>query len=374
MRSLLQVQPTHERDHLPFNQKRAMVKELRRTLGATLLLLLVAALPAIADDAVRILFFTGDVTVKSGGSTTAPRIGQAVGKKDVIILKGNATLQLSVNGKVLKYNKPTQLKVADAIKRAGKGENEAVANSLRTLAAASGAGRESRTSEAGATRAIDSSQLIAAAERQALEAAQNEANSEVGRQLGVDDPFGKAAGLMDYLRGDKLIVLEPRSTAISSGPITFRWLRTPGVSRYSVTVRNYLGDELFKTTVSDTQAVWPAPMLQPEAVYTWTLQNEDNILNRSTSSFFQLSQQKQSELTSSEQALLKELGESDDPATMMMLGALYADVGCYGQAARYFTLSAIKTPEHRQELLGMAREQYLYNIVMPEEDVAIICR
>lgn len=351
-----------------------MVKALRLLLGATLLLLLAATAPLSADDAVRILFFTGDVTVKSGGSVTAPRIGQAVGKKDVIILKGNATLQLSVNGKVLKYNKPAQLKVADAIKRAGKGENEAVANSLRTLAAASGAGRENRTSEAGATRAIDSSQLLAAAQRQGLETARNEANSEVGKRIGVDDPFGKAAGLMDYLRGDKLIVLEPRSTAISSGPVTFRWLRTPGVTRYSITVRNYLGDELYKTIVSDTQAIWSTPSLQPEAVYTWTLQNEDNMLNRSTSSFFQMNPQKETNLRTGEQALLKEFGQSDDPAAMMMLGALYADLGCYGQAARYFTFSAIKAPERRQELLGMAREQYLYNIVMPEEDVAIICR
>lgn len=354
-----------------------MAKELRLLLGATLLLLLAATAPAAADDVVRILFFTGDVTVKSAGKMSAPKIGQAVGKKDVIILKGNATLQLSVNGKVLKYNKPAQLKVADAIKRAGRGENEAVANSLRTLAAASGAGRENRTSEAGATRAtapIDSSQLLADAKRKAMGAVKAEANSEIGKQIGIDDPLGKAAGLMDYLRGDKLIVLEPRSTAISSGQVTFRWLRTPGVTRYSVTVRNYLGDELFKTSISDTQAVWSAPSLQPEAVYTWTLQNEDNPLNRSTSSFFQISAQKDAELHAGEQALLKELGQTEDPATMMMLGALYADVGCYGQAARYFTLSAIKAPEHRQELLGMAREQYLYNIVMPEEDVAIICR
>jgi len=232
-----------------------MIKDLRLLFGATLLLLLAATAPAVADDVVRILFFTGGVTVKSEGKSATPRIGQAVGKKDVIILKGNATLQLSVNGKVLKYNKPTQLKVADAIKRAGKGENEAVANSLRTLAAASGAGRENRTSEAGATRAIDSSQLIAAAERKGLETARNEANSELGKQLGVDDPLGKATGLMDYLRGDKLIVMEPRSTAISNGPITFRWLRTPGVAHYSITVRNYLGDELFKTSVCDTQTV-----------------------------------------------------------------------------------------------------------------------
>ncbi|MBL7986576.1 MAG: hypothetical protein JNJ94_00750 [Chlorobi bacterium] len=358
--------------------KNAMAKELRLLLGATLLLLLAATAPAVADDVVvRILFFTGDVTVKSGGSASAARIGQAVGKKDVIILKGNATLQLSVNGKVLKYNKPAQLKVADAIKRAGKGENEAVANSLRTLAAASGAGRNSRHSEAGATRAApptDSSRLLDDARRKGMETVKNEANSEVGKQLGIDDPLGKATGLMDYLRGDKLIVLEPRSTAISSGPVTFRWLRTPGVTSYSITVRNYLGDELFKTSVSDTQAVWPTPSLQPEAVYTWTLQNEANPLNRSTSSFFQISAQKDAELHAGEQALLKELGQTEDPATMMMLGALYADLGCYGQAARYFTMSAIKAPEHRQDLLGMAREQYLYNIVMPEEDVAIICR
>ncbi len=249
-----------------------MAKELRLLLGATLLLLLAATAPAVADDVVvRILFFTGDVTVKSGGSASAARIGQAVGKKDVIILKGNATLQLSVNGKVLKYNKPAQLKVADAIKRAGKGENEAVANSLRTLAAASGAGRNSRHSEAGATRAApptDSSRLLDDARRKGMETVKNEANSEVGKQLGIDDPLGKATGLMDYLRGDKLIVLELSPDSNQQRASNVPLASHAGGDKLLHHSAELLGAELFKTSVSDTQAVWPTPSLQPEAVYT----------------------------------------------------------------------------------------------------------
>ncbi len=347
------------------------------TISRTLLLLslfLLSSAAALAEEAViRILFFTGNVTVTTKGGSQPAKIGQVLSGKDVVVLAKGATVQLSVNGKVVKYTKPMKLKLADAVKRAGKGENAAVANSVRTLAAASGAAREQRTTRAGATRARDTANLLANAQQNGTDAVTREANSELGRRTGIDDPLGKARGVYDMLDGEPMVVLEPRSTAVPRGPVQFRWMRTPGVPRYVVTVRNHLGAEVFRVETADTGVLWTAPVLEPDAVYRWTLENATNPLNRSTVSFHQLNASADEALRTGEAEIRKEFSPGDEPALMLVLAAFYADHECFGQAARLYGECASKSPQHWEELMDLAREQYVYNMFVPEEEVQRVC-
>jgi hypothetical protein len=344
---------------------------VRALFGPILLIATVAQLHA-EDPTIRVLFFTGDVTVTSGKTSTPARIGQTLSKTDVVVLKKNATVQLSLNGKVIKYAKPAKLKMADVIKRAGTGENAVVANSVRTLAAASGAARESRTSRAGATRLTDSSSL-ADAKNNAIDRTRNEANAQIGSATGIDDPLGKAEKILNDMSGPALVVLEPRSTAVSRGPIRFRWLHTPGVERYILTVKNYLGDELFRTETSDTTFLWEWAALQPDAVYTWTLGNVGNPLQRSTVTFHQLNEPQDSAVRAAMEEVRKEIADEQDPALMLLQATIYSDNGCYGEAARLFTACAMSSPQHFTEFMDMAREEYRFNMFIPEEEVAVIC-
>src|ERR1044072_6481411 len=118
------------------------MKHLIPLLSLLVLVMMAAATTAtLAAPVVRILFFTGNVSVKSGGATGKARIGQVLEAKDEVTLTGNASLQLSVDCKVGKYTKAGKVQDENAIKRARSSENIVVANTVRTLAGASGADR-----------------------------------------------------------------------------------------------------------------------------------------------------------------------------------------------------------------------------------------
>jgi hypothetical protein len=328
---------------------------------------------ALATPVVRILFFTGNVSVKSGGTTNKARIGQMLEAKDEVTLTGNATLQLSVDGKVVKYTKPAKVKVADAIKRAGSGENLVVANTVRTLAGASGADRNDRTSVAGATRADDSSQILTQVRDKAVDEAGRTVEDEITRRTGIENPGQVLTDARNTLAGQPLLVLEPRSTAVPGGPITFRWLRNPDVTSLKVTVKDYMGEEVFSQTTTDTFVVWQNPTLLPEAIYSWSLDDPGNVLRTASASFHQLSADATGELQRGEADIKKELGK-DNPALPLILGAYYSDHGCYGAAARAYTSGAMQTREHRDEFMERAVEEYRYNMFMTPEEVQRIYR
>jgi hypothetical protein len=338
------------------------------------LALMLLVVPAMANDpVVRVLFYTGDVTVKSGGSTDRAKLGQSLTAKDEVTLSGNATLQLSINGKVIKYSKPMKLRVADAIKRAGQGENLVVANTLRTLAAASGADRSGRTSVAGATRADDTSHLLSEGERRAKEEAASKVNSEVGSRIGIEDPLGTLTKAHDLLRGEQMVILEPRSTAVEKGGVQFRWLRNADAQSYVVSVKNYTGDEIFRIETKDTMAVWESPQIAPEAIYNWSVEDPDNALRNASATFHQLSDAEDADLKHGISAIRKELGESN-PALPLMLGAFYSDKGCYGEAARCYTEGALKSQEHFDDFMSRAIDEYQYNMSMPENELQAVYR
>lgn len=348
---------------------------MNRHLLHILIITLLATISAVAQNTtVRILFYTGTVTVKAGKNTGPATLGQQLGAKDEITIGRGGTLQLSVNGKVIKYNQAGKVKVSDAIKRAGSGENAAVANTVRTLAAASGADREKRTSQAGATRMDDSSTIIAEQKKRIQDEITTAANNELRNRTGIDDPLGKASEAARLILGeDDMIILEPRSCAISSGPIRFRWLRSPTAGGYIVSVKNYLGDEVFRRESSDTSLLWEAPSLAPDIVYTWSLIDARNSLHRTGTTFHRLSDSADAIVRTGAEDIRRELG-ADNPATPLVLGAYYADVGCYGEAARLFTEAAAASTQHYNEFMSRACEQYRYGMFMPEEEILAVYR
>lgn len=325
---------------------------------------------------VRILYYSGDVSVTSGGKTGDARLGQQLKKEDKVKIGSASSLQLSVNGKVLKYEKAMTLKISDAIARAGTGENSVVANSARTLAGASGAGRNARTSVAGATRASGKGKegyvYLDSLQTDAVNTSTVRLNSEVETMTGIGDASGIIRKVADGMKREAIIILQPRSTAVSSGPVRFRWKKAPGVTTYALTVRNYLGDEIFTSETADTTILWNDPVLDPEAIYSWTLIDKENPKNNYGASFYRLSEMENSILQEGLNGVRAELG-GDNPALPLILGTFYADNSCYGQAAELFTQGALAGDDHKETYWEMACEQYLYNMFIPVEEAFKIC-
>jgi hypothetical protein len=331
--------------------------------------LMMMTIAASAQNAtVRVLFFTGNVTVH--GAKAA--IGMQLGARDEVAVPAGATLQLSINGKVIKYSQPAKIRVADAIKRAGSGENVAVANTVRTLAAATGADRSARTSKAGATRATDTSRLLAQGKKQAATEMRNAANDELAARTGIDDPLGKAGEIAKRITGDDdMIILEPRATAVTSEPLRFRWLHSPSAGGYVVSVKNYLGEEIFRRETSDTTVTWDDAKLAPEVIYSWTLTDSKNSMHGSGALFHRVSDSLDATIRTGVAAITKELG-GDNPALPVVLGGFYADNECYGESARLFTEGALNTRQHYDELMRRACDQYQYQMSMREEEVGMV--
>lgn len=344
--------------------------------GFACALLMLLGLATAGAQTVRVLYYSGDVKVTSGGATGDARLGQHLKKEDRVKIGSGGSIQLSVDGKVLKYASPMTLKISDAIARAGTGENSVVANSARTLAGASGAGRSSRTSVAGATRASEKGKegyvYMDSLQTEAVNTGTMRLNSEVESITGIGDAAGLIRKVADGMKREALILLQPRSTAVSSGPVRFRWRKAPGVSTYVVSVRNYLGDEIFRSETADTTLVWNDPVLDPEAIYSWSLTDGNSPSNNYGASFYRLPETENSILQDGIAGVRAELGE-DNPALPLILGTFYSDNGCYGQAAEMFTQGALAGDEHRDIYWEMACEQYLYNMFIPVEEAFRIC-
>lgn len=328
-------------------------------LMASLSLLLSTTIAHAQSATVRVLFYTGQVLIK--GKQVS--LGQQLQKNDVVTIGRGGTLQLSINGKVLKYAKPATVKVSDAIKQAGGGENTAVANTVRTLAAASGADRGSRSSQAGATRlgsdgSDDGAQSLAEARARATAEGRTMADDALTLETGIENPIAKAEALIRDMYGeDDIVILEPRATATRSGPIRFRWLRSPSSGGYTITVKDYMGEKVFETETKDTTFLWTSPTLTPGVYYSWRLTDQRNSLHNTAASFYQLDAGTDQQVTAGIDAIRRELG-GDNPAIPLVMGAYLLDNGCYGEATRSYVEGAERSPQHFAEFMARAFDVY----------------
>jgi len=322
------------------------------------------------DGSVRVLFHTGQVTVRGKGV----KIGQQLSRNDVVAIGSNATLQLSVNGKVLKYSKPLNLRISDAIRQAGSGENTAVSTTVRTLAAASGAGSGGRASQAGATRIAGNRSEATSRGRAALDQARQLANDELSRRLGIQNALFKAEDAIREMYGeDDMVALEPRACGVTIGPIRFRWLRSPTARGYVVTVRDHIGDKVYETTTADTSVVWDAPALIPGVLYSWRLSDQGNPLHDVRAGFWQLDAATDAVVKSGVSAIRTELG-TDNPALPLVLGGFLADNACYGEATRYFLEGAEGTPERYRDFVDRAYDVYEFDMGLSAHEMSLIER
>lgn len=332
------------------------------------ILLLFPFVSPAQSTTVRVVFYTGTVTVKARSIA----IGQELSRSDVVAIGANATLQLSVNGKVLRYNKQTSLRIADAIRQAGNGENTAVANTVRTLAAASGAEAGRRTSQAGATRFDGDRAEATAAARVSLNDMRNLANQELSKRLGIDNALFRFEEEVKSLYGeDDMLILEPRACASTIGPILFRWLRSPTAGGYVVTVRDHLGDKVYEATTNDTSVVWNAPTLVPGVLYSWKLSDQRNSLHSVQAHFWQLDQSSNAAVTAGLAAIRLELG-NDNPALPLVTGAFLQDNACYGEASRAYVTGAEETPERYKDFVDRALDVYAYDLGMSLHELMML--
>jgi hypothetical protein len=170
---------------------------------------------------------------------------------------------------------------------------------------------------------------------------------------------------------DDMVILEPRSTAVLSGPVRLRWLRSPTSGGYIVSVKNYLGDEIFSRQTNDTEIVWSDAKLPPEEIFTWTLTDTRNPLHNTGAYFHRLDDSTDAAVRVGESAIRKELGD-DNPALPLVLGEYYSDNGCHGAAARYFTSGAAKSTQHYEEFMDRACDQYQFEMNMPADELRLV--
>ncbi len=354
------------------------MKRIPTTLLSFAALLMLSALtpPELSAQTVRIAFFSGSVSVKSGTKSVKARLGQQVKSDQKIVVGKGATLQLSVNGKVLRYAKPETLSVADVVKRAGSGENSVVANSVRTLAGASGAGRSSRSSMAGATRAEGETETsyFDSVQTDAVNTGTMRINGELSDATGLDDALGVLTKAADRVKRESIVILQPRSTGITHDPILFRWIGSADITTYVVTIQDDKGDEVYRAETTDTAHIWDgAAGLAKEAIYTWRVADKDHPGNRWGATFHLLSETENRSVVEGRTALMTELGGEENPAYLLLLGSYYSDNDLYGQAAELFTTGALTQPEHAGTYRELACDQYLYNIFMPLEEAYRVC-
>ncbi len=355
-----------------------MTTRILSTVLPALLLALFLLTPQQAEaQTVRVAFFSGTVNVKSGSTTSKARLGQQLKKNDRVIVGRGATLQLSVNGKVLRYTKKVTLKVSDVIKRAGNGENSVVANSVRTLAGASGAGRSSRTSMAGATRAGEEGSQTGyfdSVRTDAVNTGTMRINGELSDITGIDDALGQLSKASDRMKREAVVILQPRATAVTHDPLLFRWKGSSDISTYIVTVHSHTGEELYRVETTDTAHTWAgSSSLEREAIYTWRVADRDRPSNKWGATFHLLSESENREVVEGRAAIVEELGGEENPALVMLLGSFYSDNHLYGQAAELFTHGSVTQAEHAGTYQELACDQYLYNMYMPLEEVYKVC-
>jgi hypothetical protein len=283
------------------------------------LFLLLATNAGAQQRAVYIIYNTGKVSVKSGNATAMGAIGTELHGDDLVTVGKGGSVQLSVDGKLVRYDKAAKIRVADAIKKVS-GENPAVAKAAAALGVASMA--------------------------------------PLPIPPGDDQPVD-------------LVIIEPRATAIPAGPIHFRWLRPARAGTFRVSVKNYLGQEVFTTSTPDTTVVWSDAKLPAEVVYTWTL--TDAAGHTTGSLFNRAAPATETAIATDMESIRKELGATN-PALPLMLAALYGNNGCYGEAVNALNAATGIPKEHRKEVMIRARDTYRLQMNMPDDEARLLYR
>jgi hypothetical protein len=291
----------------------------------------VAAAPAAERPTeVRVIYYTGNVAITDSTTALPIALGMLIDSTDVVRIGRGATMQLAVDGRVVTLQRPSSVTRAEIIRRAVGEPNEELMAALRALAAHG---------------SFMANTAVSPARVQAALAA-------------AITPTARAAS-PSHTR--MLVPLEPRNTSVVRGPLHFRWLRSDPNATYRVVVRDRYDAEVFRAETSDTIVTWESAVLFVGSDYTWSLTRVDDSVTAITSTFRRLDDIQGMRLEGGESRIRLALG-SENPALPVILGAHFALHGCYAEAVRQYTTAALRTPEHFDRFLRLAREQYALNI------------
>lgn len=285
-----------------------------------------SAITVTRNEEVRVVYFTGDVSIVDTTSSVPVSFGMLVNIDLQVAIGRGATVQFAVDGKLAEFARPGRINWSDIVRRATGEPNEELMSALRVIAAQHSSMASSSTNPA----------RIHAAVAAAI------------------DPSMRVAGSSST---GIIIPLEPRSTAVTRGPLHFRWLRSEDSATYRVIVRNRYDEEVLRHETTDTSFVFESAMLLVGSEYSWSIASVSDSDHAVTSVFHRIDDLRGMRLEGGESRIRMALG-SENPALPIMLGAHFALHGCAGDAARQFTTAALRTPEHFDRLLRLAREQY----------------
>lgn len=289
-----------------------------------------AAAGAPRAPEVRVVYFSGDVSLVDTAGPLAISFGRSIDSIHTVVVARGGSVQLAVDGRLVEITRPGKIRRAEIIRRAKGEPNEELMAALRAIDVHADA--------------VSSSAVGPAKMEAALVAALAPSSRAVG---------ASATG--------EIVPLEPRSTGVTRGPLRFRWLRSADSATYRVVVRDRFDVEVLRTETTDTTFVWESAVLFAGSEYTWTIADVRDTSDVATATFHRLDDLRGMRLEGGESRIRLALG-SENPALPLMLGAHFALHGCYGDAVRQFTTAALRTPEHFDRFLRLARTLYATNI------------
>lgn len=297
----------------------------------------VASSAAVQEPEVRVVYFSGDVTLRGADGIRPISFGMLVDSTESIVVKRGGAVQIAVDGMLVDITRAGSVKRSEMIRRAKGEKNAELMTALRVIA---------EHGDFVASNVVSPARVQAAVVAAIAPSARVSTASSTGM----------------------IIPLEPRSTAVTRGPIRFRWLRSADSAMYRVIVRDRHGIEVLRNETSDTTFVWESAVLYIGSEYTWTIARVDDSTKTIASTFQRLDDLQGMRLEGGESRIRMALG-SENPALPIVLGAHFAKFGCFADAARQFTTAALRTPEHFDRFLRLAREQYASNIGLTSNEL-----
>lgn len=279
---------------------------------------------------IRLIYYSGDVTVTDTAGVLPVAFGMLLDSTQNVVVGRGGSAQLAVDGRVVVLERTGRFGRTEIMRRVTGDRNEELMAALRALEA---------HSDFTSSTVVSPARLQAAVAAAIAPSARSQAASSTGM----------------------LVALEPRSTAVTRGPIRFRWLNDGSGATYRIVVRDRFDQEVLRHETADTSFVWESAVLFAGSEYSWHLARIGDTASAVTSRFHRLDDLRGMRLEGGESRIRLALG-SENPALPILLGAHFAVHGCYADAARQFTTAALKTPEHFDRILRLARDQYERNI------------
>ncbi|MBC8144462.1 MAG: hypothetical protein H7X80_02685, partial [bacterium] len=215
---------------------------------------------AVADahkEEVRIVYYSGDVALDDTITGKSVSFGMLIDADQQIVVGRGGSVQFAVDGKLADFNRAGRVKFSEIIRRATGETNEELMSALRAVAA-------QNTFMTGSSTSISRIQAAVVA---AIDPSSRTGNAS-------------ATGIV--------VPLEPRSSAVTRGPLRFRWLSSADAAVYRIVVRNRYDEEVLRHETSDTSFTWESAVLMIGSEYSWTIARVDDSSRAITSTFHRL--------------------------------------------------------------------------------------